>query len=216
MLRLIKFIYWFFLKQTNFSQNDEESVLKDIFSNVENGFYIDVGCHHPRRYSNTALLYKNGWNGINIDASAKSLKLFNVFRKRDENICALISEKPEKLNYYYFDDSALNGVLSFSKVNSLKNLGYKVINEQYIVTQRLDNIITNFEIKNNRIDLLDIDVEGYDFQVLKSIDLSLFDVRVILIETGNNENEIAKYLLKYNYSFYKKIDRNSFFLKDSI
>ena len=216
MLRLIKFIYWFFLKQTNFSQNDEESVLKDIFSNVENGFYIDVGCHHPRRYSNTALLYKNGWNGINIDASAKSLKLFNVFRKRDENICALISEKPEKLNYYYFDDSALNGVLSFSKVNSLKNLGYEVINEQYIVTQRLDNIITNFEIKNNRIDLLDIDVEGYDFQVLKSIDLSLFDVRVILIETGNNENEIAKYLLKYNYSFYKKIDRNSFFLKESI
>ena len=98
----------------------------------------------------------------------------------------------------------------------MKNLGYKVINEQYIVTQRLDNIITNFEIKNNRIDLLDIDVEGYDFQVLKSIDLSLFDVRVILIETGNNENEIAKYLLKYNYSFYKKIDRNSFFLKDSI
>ena len=98
----------------------------------------------------------------------------------------------------------------------MKNLGYEVINEQYIVTQRLDNIITNFEIKNNRIDLLDIDVEGYDFQVLKSIDLSLFDVRVILIETGNNENEIAKYLLKYNYSFYKKIDRNSFFLKDSI
>ena len=216
MLRLVKFIYWFFLKKSNFSQNSEEQVLRDFFSDINNGFYIDVGCHHPRRFSNTALLYKNGWNGINIDASAKSLKLFNVFRKRDENICALISEKPEKLNYYYFDDSALNGIWSFQKVNSLKNLGYKVINEQYIVTQRLDNIITNFEIKNNRIDLLDIDVEGYDFQVLKSIDLSLFDVRVILIETGNNENEIAKYLLKYNYSFYKKIDRNSFFLKDSI
>ena len=216
MLRLIKFIYWFFLKKSNFSQNDEEIVLSELFSGVTKGFYIDVGCHHPKRFSNTALLYKKGWNGINIDADSKNLKLFNFLRKRDININALISEKPEKLKYYYFDDSALNGILSFSKVNSLKDLGYKVISEEYIVTQRLDDIITNFKVPNERIDLLDIDVEGYDFQVLKSIDLSLFDVRVILIETGDNENEIAKYLLKYNYSFYKKIDRNSFFLKDSI
>jgi FkbM family methyltransferase len=216
IINFIKFIYWFLLKNSNFSQNDEELILKDIFLNVKKGFYIDVGCHHPRRFSNTALLYKNGWNGINIDASAKNLKLFNFFRKRDKNICALISEKPEKLKYYYFDDSALNGILSFSKVNSLKDLGYKVISEEYILTQRLDDIIANFEVPNNKIDLLDIDVEGYDFQVLKSIDLNLFDVRVILIETGDKENQIAMYLLKYNFSFYKKIDRNSFFLKDSI
>ena len=213
---VLKFIYWFVLKQSNFSQSNEEQILSTIFSNTRKGFYIDVGCHHPRRFSNTALLYKNGWKGINIDASAKNLKLFNIFRKRDKNICALISEKPEKLRYYYFDDSALNGILSFAKVNFLKDLGYKVISEEYMVTQRLDDIITNFELPNKRIDLLDIDVEGYDFQVLKSIDLSLFYVRVILIETGDKENEIAKYLLKYNYSFYKKIDRNSFFLKDSI
>jgi len=216
MFKFLKFLYWFFFKQKNFSQGNEEEILKKLFLGKENGFYIDVGCNHPRRYSNTAFLYKNGWNGINIDASAKNLKLFNVFRKRDKNICALISEKPEKLRYYYFDDSALNGILSFAKVNFLKDLGYKVISEEYMVTQRLDDIITNFELPNNRIDLLDIDVEGYDFQVLKSIDLSLFDVRLILIETGDNENEIAKYLLKYNYSFYKKTNRNSFFLKDSI
>ena len=216
MLRLIKFIYWFFLKQTNFSQNDEELVLKDIFLNIENGFYIDVGCHNPRRFSNTALLYKNGWNGINIDASVKSLKLFNVFRKRDKNICALISEKREKLKYYYFDDSALNGILSSSKVNSLKDVGYKFINEEFINTQRLYDILVSCKVTNKTIDLLDIDVEGYDFQVLKSIDLNLFHVKVILIETGENENSIIKYLSNYNYNIYKKIDRNVFFLKNSL
>ena len=216
MLRLVKFIYWFFLKKSNFSQNSEEQVLRDFFSDINNGFYIDVGCHHPRRFSNTALLYKNGWNGINIDASAKSLKLFNVFRKRDKNINALISEKPEKLKYYYFDDSALNGILSFSKVDSLKDLGYKVINEEFITTQRLDDILVTCKVPDKKIDLLDIDVEGYDFQVLKSIDLNLFYVKVILIETGENENAIVKYLSNYNYNIYKKIDRNVFFLKNSL
>jgi len=85
------------------------------------------------------------------------------------------------LKYYYFVDNALNGILSSSKVNSIKDLGYKVIGEEYIVTKRLDEIIANFKLPNNRIDLLDIDVEGYDFQVLKSIDLNLFNVKVILI-----------------------------------
>ena len=212
----LKFVYWFFLKKANFSQNDEEIILSEIFSNVNNGFYVDVGCHHPRRFSNTALLYKNGWNGINIDASAKNLKLFNVFRKRDKNVNALISEKSENLKFYYFNESALNGILSQSKVNSLKDVGYKVINEEFITTQRLDDILVTCKVADKTIDLLDIDVEGYDFQVLKSIDLNLFHVKVILIETGENENAIIKYLSNYNYNIYKKIDRNIFFLKNSL
>ena len=216
MLKLLKFIYWFFLKRSNFSQNDEEIVLSELFSGVTKGFYIDVGCHHPRRFSNTALLYKNGWNGINIDASAKNLKLFNVFRKRDKNINALISEKSENLKFYHFNDRALNGILSQLKVNSLKDVGYKVINEEFINTQRLDDILVSCKVTNKTIDLLDIDVEGYDFQVLKSIDLNLFNVKVILIETSENENSIIKYLSSFNYNIYKKVDRNIFFLKNSL
>ena len=211
-----KFLYWFYFKKSNFSQSNEEIILNKLFLGIKNGFYIDVGCHHPRRFSNTALLYKNGWNGINIDASAKNLELFNVFRKRDININALISEKSEKLKFYYFNESALNGILSQSKVDSLKDLGYKVINEEFITTQRLDDILVTCKVPNKTIDLLDIDVEGYDFQVLKSIDLNLFHVKVILIETGENENLIIKYLSNYNYNIYKKIDRNVFFLKNSL
>ena len=213
MFRLVKFFYWFFLKKSNFSQNDEEIVLKEIFSNLNTGFYIDVGCHHPRRFSNTALLYNKGWSGINVDANHENLKLFNVFRKRDKNINALISEKSENLKFYYFNESALNGILSQLKVDSLIDSGYKVIDEKHITTQRLDDILVDCEVPNKIIDLLDIDVEGYDFQVLKSIDLNLFNVKVILIETGDQENVIIEYLLKFNYHLYTRVDRNCIFLK---
>ena len=123
---LLKFIYWFFFKSSNFSQNDEEVVLSEIFSNVNNGFYIDVGCHHPRRFSNTALLYKNGWNGINIDASANNLKLFNLFRKRDKNVNALISEKSENLKFYYFNES------SFKQGSIFMGIDYRAFNDESI------------------------------------------------------------------------------------
>jgi FkbM family methyltransferase len=209
----LKFLFWFYYKQSNFSQGNEEEILNKIFSNKIKGFYVDIGCYHPRRFSNTALLYNKGWNGINIDANAKNLKLFNFFRKRDNNINALISDRSENLNYYYFNDSALNGVLSQSKVNSLTDLGWKVIQVKNLVTIRLDDLLTFYEVPNNKIDLLDIDVEGHDLKVLKSINLNFYDVKVILIEIGENENEILEYLFKYNYYLYKREDRNCFFIK---
>ena len=209
----LKFFYWFYFKKSNFSQGKEEEILNDVFFNQKKGFYVDVGCYHPRRFSNTTTLYNRGWNGINIDANKKNLKLFNIFRKRDKNINALISEKSENLKFYYFDDSALNGVLSEIRVNSLIDLGYKAIKEENLVTKRLDDLLTFYEVPNNKINFLDIDVEGLDLQVLKSIDLNIYNVELILIEAGDNENEILEYLFKYNYYLYKREDRNCFFIK---
>ena len=50
------------------------------------GFYIDVGCYHPLKYSQTHKLYKLGWSGINVDISKESIDLFNTFRPRDKNL----------------------------------------------------------------------------------------------------------------------------------
>ena len=214
--RFSSFLYWFYFKKSNFSQGKEEQILNDIFSNQKKGFYVDIGCYHPRRFSNTAILYKKGWNGVNIDANAKNLKLFNCFRKRDKNINTLISEKSENLKYYYFDESALNGVLSETRVNSLMDYGYKVIKEENLVTKRLDDLLTFYETPNNKIDFLDIDVEGLDLQVLKSIDLNIYNVELILIEVGDDEHEIVEYLTNFNYFLYMREDRNIFFKKNKL
>lgn len=211
---VLRFFYWHIYNQDNFSQGNEEKILQSIFSKTKNGFYVDVGCHHPKRFSNTSLLYKQGWKGINIDANSKNLKLFNFFRKRDFNIRALVSKSEIILDYYYFNDSALNGCLSKSKVDLLLSENYKIIKTEKILTRRLDDIIAECKLNHNKIDLLDIDVEGHDFQVLQSINLNFYDVRVILIETGEQENNITEYLLKFNYHLYTRVDRNCIFLKN--
>ncbi|MDH5790264.1 MAG: hypothetical protein OEZ27_06695, partial [Nitrospinota bacterium] len=51
-----------------YSQFGEDIILKGfILRNINDGFYVDVGCYHPKKYSNTYKLYKRGWRGINID-----------------------------------------------------------------------------------------------------------------------------------------------------
>ena len=55
------------------------------------GFYVDVGAHHPIRFSNTFRLYRKGWRGLNIDANPGSMKRFHHTRPRDINIEAAVS-----------------------------------------------------------------------------------------------------------------------------
>ncbi len=37
----------------SYSQEGEDLILRRIFNDRASGFYVDVGAHHPRRFSNT-------------------------------------------------------------------------------------------------------------------------------------------------------------------
>ena len=80
-----------FKTRESYSQDKEDLFINEYFRDIKNGFYIDIGSYHPIRYSNTALLYNRGWQGVNIDMNQTSIDLFNIARKRDINICAAVS-----------------------------------------------------------------------------------------------------------------------------
>ena len=58
-----------------YSQEGEDMILRRIFEE-KNGFYVDVGAHHPRRFSNTYYFYKQGWTGISIEPNPQAAKAF--------------------------------------------------------------------------------------------------------------------------------------------
>ena len=82
-----------FLKKKSYSMDGEDIEIFNYFKNKKNGFYVDVGAYHPIHRNNTMLLYLNGWEGINIDISDFSIKLFNHLRPRDINLNLSISNK---------------------------------------------------------------------------------------------------------------------------
>ena len=87
-------------KRASYSQDQEDLFINDYFKNLDNGFYLDIGCYHPIKYSNTALLHNRGWQGINIDMNQTSIDLFNILRKKDKNICAAISSSNKEVTQY--------------------------------------------------------------------------------------------------------------------
>ena len=60
----------------SYSQEGEDLVLRRYLEGRTSGFYVDVGAHDPKRFSNTHLFYERGWRGINIEPSPAAMKNF--------------------------------------------------------------------------------------------------------------------------------------------
>lgn len=166
----------------SFAQEGEDLVLKRIFESQQKGFYIDVGAHHPQRFSNTYLFYLKGWRGLNIDAMPGSMKSFEELRKEDINIEAAISDSSEILEYYIFDEPALNGFSRQLSANRDENSNFKIVDKKLIQTHKLSEILDRHLPPRQEIDFLSIDVEGLDYQVLLSNNWSKYRPKVILFE----------------------------------
>ena len=204
----------------SYSQEGEDMILRRLFEKQQIGFYIDVGAHHPKRFSNTYFFYKQGWRGINIDAMPKSMKLFEKIRPMDINIEKPISDKKEILTYYAFNEPALNGFSKELSEQRDRQKNYFIQFTKDIETATLEEILDENLPKKQEIDFLSIDVEGLDFMVLKSNNFEKYRPKVILIEIlesslyNMQNNEIAKFLKEFNYSIYAKAINTVIFISD--
>ncbi|GHV10906.1 hypothetical protein FACS189491_01240 [Spirochaetia bacterium] len=148
------------------------------------------------RFSNTHLFYEKGWRGINIDATPGSMKEFNKIRKRDINIEAGISDEHGELEYYSFYEPALN---SFSKVVSEEriNSGWKLKEIIRIKTFPINDILEKHVPKNQQIDFITMDIEGFDLLVFKSLDFEKYAPEFFLLE---DIDYMGKDLMEYKTS----------------
>ena len=78
--RTLSFFTWDPWANYSWSQEGEDRILYRIFEQQPVGFYVDVGAHHPKRFSNTYFFYRRGWRGINIDAMPGSMKNFEKLK----------------------------------------------------------------------------------------------------------------------------------------
>ena len=203
-----------FMRQS-YSQEGEDLILLRFFENKIKGFYIDVGAYHPKRFSNTYVFYKKGWNGVNIDARPKSMKLFNRLRPRDINIECGIGKEFGTLTYYEFDEPALNGFSDNLSLDRDTNTEYEIVRKTPVDVYPLDYILDSNLKDSQEIDFMSIDVEGFDLMVLESNNWQKYRPKLILIESLNNgsDDEIGNFLSGKGYAFFAKTI-NTYFYKD--
>nr|WP_315149658.1 FkbM family methyltransferase [uncultured Flavobacterium sp.] len=186
----------------SFSKSGDDIQLMKLINNNAPGAYVDIGCWHPVKASNSYYFYVRGWKGICIDPNPELKVLYDKFRSKDNFINSGIGESGTSLEYFMLEESSMN---TFSKDFLEKHqLESKVINKIDIPLFSLKEILDVNLDKNDRLDFFDIDVEGFDLEVLKTNDWDVYRPKVIVIESDmplQNDicSDIVQYLELQNY-----------------
>ena len=208
--RALDFFTWDQWMNRSWSQEGEDMVMRRIFEGKTKGFYIDVGAHHPKRFSNTYYFYRLGWSGINIDAMPGAMQLFEKWRPRDINLEMGVGLASGTLDYYVFNEPALNGFSAkLSRERNEASNSYYVKEVIKVEVSPLERILDNY-LQEKEIDFLSVDVEGLDLEVLKSNDWLRYRPRFVLVEVlqrslhelGNDP--ISEFLKHVGYVLYAK------------
>jgi FkbM family methyltransferase len=201
-----------------YSQEGEDLVLARILGGGESktGFFVDIGAHHPTRFSNTYYFYRRGWRGINVDALPGTRKLFQRLRPRDITVECGVGLLEGSLKYFAFNEPALN---TFSEQEAIKKecSPYHIVNTFQIPVVTLKQILDENLPSGVQIDFMTVDVEGFDHEVISSNDWNLYRPRVVLVELLNTElqdlkgHPTAQILLNNNYRAIAKTLNTYFF-----
>ena len=200
----------------SYSQEGEDLILERIFEGQGAGFYVDVGAHHPKRFSNTHRFYRRGWCGINIEPNPEGLVLFQRYRKRDINLGYGVGNQQGELVYYMFNEPALN---SFDRTLSHQRQSdqYRIIGTRNIPVKPLSEILQEYLPPKTHIDFMTVDVEGLDLDVLKSNDWTRFRPSCLLVEAlgfklATPSAPIHSFVELQNYELFAKTFNTLFYL----
>jgi FkbM family methyltransferase len=213
------------LHNISYSQSGEDLIVKYIFDviGINNPSYIDVGAHDPFLFSNSALFYKNGSRGVNIEPDPNLFKNFMDKRIDDININVGIAEKPDLLNFYIMHPPTLN-TFSKEEADRVSEEGdYHIKEIKKVEVCNINSIIDDY-CNGSFPDFLSLDVEGLDFEIIKSIDFNKSSPKVICVETisfstsgqGIKDKKMIDYIISQGYMLYADTNINTIFVKDKL
>jgi FkbM family methyltransferase len=170
-------------KQYFYGQEAEDAVLFALMENAadQRGFFVDVGAHHPQRFSNTYKFYQAGWRGINIDPTPGCMVEFNVLRPEDTNLEIGVSQRAGVRYLYCYNEPALNGIDN-DRRDEFEHSQYRLEKIIKVKTMALGEILAAHGVELKSPNFLSIDVEGLEMEVLSSISLDQFPFDFVVIE----------------------------------
>lgn len=175
---------------------------ENIFKGFKNGFFMDIGAHDGISINNTLYFEQtHNWNGVNIEPIKEVYDTLVINRPGCININSAISNTNGTADFicnkgYTEMLSGLKKNYDHRHLDRLNRENHQMGSTTQIITvntRTVESICDEYNIKH--INYLSIDVEGAEFDVIKSIN---FDkVFIDLIQFENNYHDSSIPIIKY-------------------
>lgn len=170
----------------SYSLNYEDVILNRLFPTKRSGFYVDVGAGHPKYENDLFAFYQRGWSGINVEPNEHFLDLHRQIRPRDRNLGLILSDVSSgPMTYYQIANSGLS-TCDDLQARAHEAHGHKTLRRR-VAVDTLADILAEADVP--LIDVLKVDVEGFEERVLSGNDWERFRPSVVLVEATFPESQ---------------------------
>jgi FkbM family methyltransferase len=191
------------------------------------GVFVDVGAAGPVYLSNSFSFRELGWKVISIEPNpnfcAEHRKLGHEVLEyacssedRDDVAFTIVDQHDleymgGKVSYESF--SSLGMPDSYAQRYDRTNHVKRTTTEISVKVRKLDTILAQHEPDIRHIDIVSVDVEGWELQVIEGLSLEIFQPKVIVLENLEDEARYRAFMSERSYALRGRIGVNDIYLR---
>lgn len=200
------------MSRNYYSQCRQDKFLDTVvFNNKKEGFFIDIGAHDGKTYSNSLFFEEsNQWSGICIEPNPTVFAKLDSFRKSENlNVCIGNSNKTIKFTQIEGYAEMLSGISESYDQRHIERIDRDIANKGGVrkeIDVEMITINSIGSLKEQHIDFISIDTEGNEFDIVSSMDFRTLEVECIVIENNYKDTRIRDFLAQYDFLLFHKLD----------
>jgi FkbM family methyltransferase len=198
-----------------YGQHSEDVYIKTLFPNLTNGICIEIGAYDGISLSNTKHFEEIGWRALCIEPIPIAYEKCKTVRKECYQCCIAEKDSDDKEFTIFHLNENLCAISSLEPDQRLIDSHSHLITDTskiMVKVRGLNSLLAELDFPKV-IDFISIDTENTELDVLKGIDLNVYNVKLFVIENNYDEPFCKDYLSQYGYEKIHRIAVNDFFIK---
>ncbi len=209
------------------AEMDVDREVRDTFFKEKSdaGIFVEIGAARPDFLSISASFRRLGWKIIAVEpnpdfCAAHRASGYSVY----EYACSDIES--DDAEFFIVDSLGadyLGGSVSFESFSSLgikdefSDLHETVKDKTKtrsvpVKVRRLDTILALHEPDVHHIDILAVDVEGWELNVMRGLSVAKYNPRVIILENLFKKDEYMAYMRNIGYTLWRRLEPNDVYV----
>jgi FkbM family methyltransferase len=210
------------------AEDNVDRVVRDaFFAGITNGVLVEVGAAKPDYLSIGAGFRSSGWKVVSIEPNPEFCAAHRALGNEVLEY-AVSDTEADDVDFFVVDSHGIEyrgGPVSFESFSSLGIKGqyadmYDTIREKSDIStipvkvRRLDTILATHEPDLPRVDVLAVDVEGWELNVMRG--LTRYQPDVVILEDLGDGVEYGAFMRTRGYSRWRRLEPNDIYVRRGV
>lgn len=212
------------------AEHNVDQIVRDaFFSKTKKGVLVEVGAARPDYLSISASYRARGWKIIAIEPNPDFCASHRALGYDILEYAASDTEADDA-NFFVVDSKGadyMGGPVSFESYSSLGIQGKYAdmldgmkdktsVKTIPVKVRKLDTILATHNPDLREIDILAIDVEGWELNVMRGLSIDRYKPKVVIMENLFNKTEYVEFMKARGYRLWRTLHPNEIYVRNEL